>query len=123
MGVDSGFWRGRLEAAVAFRRSLELNATAYRLVHGEADLLPSLIVDRYGDVLVLQALSQGMDRLVPTLVPILVELTGAGRALEEQAAGVPARLMAALGVTQREARALGDRLNELLRNLEATLAE
>jgi 23S rRNA (cytosine1962-C5)-methyltransferase len=75
--VDRGFWRGRLAAAVAFRKSLGLNATAYRLVHGEADLLPSLIVDRYGDVLVLQALSQGMDRLVPTLVPILVELTGA----------------------------------------------
>ena len=54
---------------------------------------------------------------------VLVELTGAGRALEERAAGVPARLMAALGVTPAEARALGDRLNELLRNLEATLAE
>jgi 23S rRNA (cytosine1962-C5)-methyltransferase len=75
--VDSGFWRGRLEAALAFRKSLGLNATAYRLVHAEADLLPSLIVDRYADVLVLQALSQGMDRLVPTLVPMLVELTGA----------------------------------------------
>ncbi|MEO8683094.1 MAG: class I SAM-dependent rRNA methyltransferase, partial [Vicinamibacterales bacterium] len=54
-----------------------IDATAYRLVHGEADLLPSLIVDRYADYLVLQALSQGMDRLVPTLVPLLVELTGA----------------------------------------------
>ena len=75
--VDAAFWRGRLEAAVRFRTSLGLDATAYRLVHGEADLLPSLIVDRYGDVLVLQALSQGMDRLVPTLVPMLVDLTGA----------------------------------------------
>ena len=42
-----------------------IDATAYRLVHGEADLLPSLIVDRYGDYLVVQALSQGMDRLLP----------------------------------------------------------
>ena len=49
--------------------------SAFRLVHGEADLLPSLIVDRYGDYLVLQALSQGMDRLAPTLVRLLVELT------------------------------------------------
>ena len=56
---------------------LEINATAYRLVHGEADLLPSLIVDRYDDYLVMQALSQGMDRLTPTLVRLLVELTGA----------------------------------------------
>ncbi len=75
--IDRAFWRARLEAAIAFRQSLGLDATAYRLVHGEADLLPSLIVDRYGDVLVLQALSQGMDRLTSTLVPLLVELTGA----------------------------------------------
>ena len=46
-------------------------------MHGEADLLPSLIVDRYGDYLVMQTLSQGMDRLAPTLVKLLVELTGA----------------------------------------------
>jgi 23S rRNA (cytosine1962-C5)-methyltransferase len=75
--VDAAFWRARLEAALAFRASLNLDATAYRLVHGEADLVPSLIVDRYDDALVLQALSQGMDRLLPTLVPMLVELTGA----------------------------------------------
>jgi len=75
--VDAAFWRHRLETAIRFRDSLEIDATAYRLVHGEADLLPSLIVDRYADYLVLQALSQGMDRLVPTLVPLLVELTGA----------------------------------------------
>lgn len=75
--VDAAFWRARLENAIGFRTALRLGATAYRLVHGEADLLPSLIVDRYADVLVLQALSQGMDRLVPTLVPMLVELTGA----------------------------------------------
>ena len=46
-------------------------------MHGEADLLPSLVVDRYDDYLVMQALSQGMDRLTPTLVRLLVELTGA----------------------------------------------
>ena len=75
--IDEAFWRGRLKAAIDFRASLGMNATAYRLVHGEADLLPSLIVDRYGDYLVLQALSQGMDALLPTLIPLLVELTGA----------------------------------------------
>ena len=48
-----------IDAAIAFRASLGIDATAYRLVHGEADLLPSLIVDRYGDYLVVQALSQG----------------------------------------------------------------
>lgn len=75
--IDDAFWRARLLAAIRFRDSLKLNATAYRLVHGEADLLPSLIVDRYGDYLVMQTLSQGMDRLSPTLVRLLVELTGA----------------------------------------------
>ncbi len=63
--------------AIRFRDSLQINATAFRLVHGEADLLPSLIVDRYGDYLVMQTLSQGMDRLAPELVKLLVEITGA----------------------------------------------
>ncbi len=67
-------WRARLEAAIAFRSSLQLDATAYRLVHGEADLLPSFVVDRYGDSLVVQALSQGTDRLLPELTRLLVEL-------------------------------------------------
>ena len=75
--VDDGFWRHRLQAAISFRESLKIDATAYRLVHGEADLLPSLIVDRYGDYLVVQALSQGMDHQLPALTPMLAELTGA----------------------------------------------
>jgi 23S rRNA (cytosine1962-C5)-methyltransferase len=61
----------RLDAAIAFRQSLDIDASAYRLIHGEADLLPSLIVDRYGDYLVVQALSQGMDRLLPAVVSAL----------------------------------------------------
>ena len=75
--IDTAFWRERLERAISFREILEIDATAYRLIHGEADLLPSLVVDRYGDYLVMQALSQGMDRLTPALVPLLVELTEA----------------------------------------------
>ena len=66
--------RVRLERALAFRTSLSLDATAFRLVHGEADLLPSLVVDRYADHLVLQTLSQGMDRLTPVIVDALTEL-------------------------------------------------
>jgi 23S rRNA (cytosine1962-C5)-methyltransferase len=72
--ADEALIRRRLKAAIAFRTSLRIDATAYRLVHGEADLLPSLIVDRYGDYLVLQALSQGMDRLMPALVTMLGDL-------------------------------------------------
>jgi 23S rRNA (cytosine1962-C5)-methyltransferase len=77
VGVDAAFWRTRLQAAIAFRQLLKIDASAYRLVHAEADLIPSFIVDRYGDYLVVQALAQSTDRLLPTLVPILVELTGA----------------------------------------------
>jgi 23S rRNA (cytosine1962-C5)-methyltransferase len=67
-------WRERLEGAIGFRKTLEIKGAAFRLVHGEADLLPSLVVDRYGDWLVLQALSQGMDRMLPQITNQLVEL-------------------------------------------------
>jgi len=72
--ANAALIRTRLEQAIAFRAGLAVDASAYRLVHSEADLLPSLIVDRYGDVLVLQALSQGMERLTPTIVEALNEL-------------------------------------------------
>lgn len=71
--ADEALWRRRLDAAVRFRESLHLDATAYRLVHAEGDLLPSLVVDRYGDYLVLQSLSQGVERLLPTITRLLVE--------------------------------------------------
>jgi 23S rRNA (cytosine1962-C5)-methyltransferase len=72
--IDESLVRARLEASIRFRESLTLDATAYRLVHGEADLLPSLVVDRYGDYLVIQALSQGVDRLLPAITQHLREL-------------------------------------------------
>jgi 23S rRNA (cytosine1962-C5)-methyltransferase len=72
--ADLALLRTRLEQAIAYRLSLAMDATAYRLVHAEADLLPSLVVDRYGDVVVVQALSQAIDRLLPDLTAMLVEL-------------------------------------------------
>jgi 23S rRNA (cytosine1962-C5)-methyltransferase len=72
--ADAALWARRLAQAVEFRQSLAIDATAYRLVHGEADRLPSLIVDRYGDYLVVQALSQGVDRLLPDITRQLAEL-------------------------------------------------
>ena len=72
--ADRDLWRVRLLQAIQFRASLNIDATAYRLVHGEADLMPSFVVDRYGDYLVLQALSQGIDRLLPDLTELLEEL-------------------------------------------------
>src|SRR6187402_82134 len=72
--ADESLLLARLERAIRFRESLNLDATAYRLVHGEADLLPSLVVDRYGEYLVVQTLSQGMDRLLPAFTAMLVGL-------------------------------------------------
>jgi 23S rRNA (cytosine1962-C5)-methyltransferase len=72
--ADAALIRARIARAAAFRRGLAIDATAYRVVHGEADLLPSLVVDRYGDYLVVQALSQGMDRLLGDVVPALVDV-------------------------------------------------
>jgi 23S rRNA (cytosine1962-C5)-methyltransferase len=72
--VDRAFWRSRLEQALQFRNRLAIDATAYRLVHGEGDLLPSLVVDRYGDYVVVQSLSQGTDRLLPEFSALLTEL-------------------------------------------------
>ena len=77
------FIERRLAAAIAYRQLLQLDATAYRLVHGEADRLPSLIVDKYGDHLVVQALSQGIDRRLPEITAALVKLV--------QPAGILAR--------------------------------
>ena len=72
--ADDALIRRRIEAALAFRQTLGIDASAFRLVHGEADLLPSLIVDRYGDYLVVQALSQGADALLPFVVSTLQEV-------------------------------------------------
>jgi 23S rRNA (cytosine1962-C5)-methyltransferase len=72
--ADDALLRSRIEAAVAFRNSLKIDATAYRLIHGEGDLLPSLIVDRYGEFIVVQTLSQGMDRWLPEIKETLRDL-------------------------------------------------
>jgi 23S rRNA (cytosine1962-C5)-methyltransferase len=71
--ADDALIETRIRNALAFREKLAIDASAYRLVHGEADLLPSLIVDRYGEYLVIQALSQGMDRLTSLVVSTLNE--------------------------------------------------
>ena len=72
--ADDALIRKRIEAALAFRRTLAIDATAYRVIHGEADLLPSLVVDRYGDYLVVQTLSQGSDKLLPVIVAALQDI-------------------------------------------------
>lgn len=70
--IDREWWRRRIIEA-AGRRSIPAETNAYRLIYSEGDLLPSLIVDRYDDVLTLQTLSQGTDALKSLLTEILVE--------------------------------------------------
>ena len=72
--VDRAFFTERLRGAAEYRRTVLENTEAYRLVCGEADQLPSLIVDRYGDYFVMQTLSQATERNKSLFVEILVEL-------------------------------------------------
>ncbi len=67
------FWAGRLDRALALRRSVLPDAEAVRLVHGEADLLPGLVVDRYRDVLSVQTLTAAMDGMRETVFDLLQE--------------------------------------------------
>lgn len=72
--LAEAFLRDRLAAAIRWRETVAPDAAACRLVHGEGDGLPSLIVDRYGDYLVVQTLSQAAERLKAEIVAALVEL-------------------------------------------------
>ena len=72
--IDRAFWKKRLEAAIRSRPKAFEKEGACRLVFSEADFLPGLIIDRYGEVLVLQTLSLGQDRLKAMWVELLAEL-------------------------------------------------
>jgi 23S rRNA (cytosine1962-C5)-methyltransferase len=74
--IDGAFWRRRLQSSIDRRSSLLRpgETTGCRLVNAESDLLPGLIVDSYGDYLVLQSLTLGIERVKPELTSILAEL-------------------------------------------------
>jgi 23S rRNA (cytosine1962-C5)-methyltransferase len=72
--IDRTFFRERLASALGHRERVVHNSDAYRLVFSEGDLLPGLIVDRYGPYLALQTLNQGMDRARDVIVDCLEEL-------------------------------------------------
>lgn len=72
--VDRDLLRRRLERAWAHRQRLLPDTTACRVVFGEADFLPGLIVDKFGDVLVVQTLALGIDRWLPEIVDMLDEI-------------------------------------------------
>jgi 23S rRNA (cytosine1962-C5)-methyltransferase len=73
--INRDFYLQRLRAAVAHRCTVVRHGSdAYRVVHGEADLLPALVVDRYGDYLVMQTLDQGMDAAKSEIASCLSEI-------------------------------------------------
>ncbi len=76
--LSASWWHGRLAASLARRASLlDDNTNTCRLVHGEGDALPSLVVDRYDRWLVVQFLSAGLEAFRAEIVTALIELTGA----------------------------------------------
>ena len=72
--IDRSFLRRRLLGAIALRRHLQGRTNAVRLVHSEGDLLPGLIVDRYGDYLSVQVHTAGVERMRGIVMDLLVEL-------------------------------------------------
>ena len=72
--LDRAFFLKRIAAAEEYRKRVVRNTTAYRLIHGEGDQLPGLVIDRYGDCFTIQTLNQGMDRAKAEIVGVLEEL-------------------------------------------------
>jgi 23S rRNA (cytosine1962-C5)-methyltransferase len=88
--VDAAFFRGRIEKALALREALPAakHTNALRLVNGESDGLPGLIVDRYADVAVAQFLSAGVERWRDPILDLLCEITGCSAVFERSDAEV-----------------------------------
>ncbi len=72
--IDFGFFKSRIESALAHRLHLFPDSKTYRVVNGESDYLPGLIIDRYGPVIVTQVVSAGMERM-KTLIYDVIEST------------------------------------------------
>jgi 23S rRNA (cytosine1962-C5)-methyltransferase len=86
--IDAAFFERRLATAIALRARLAVPSDGVRLVHGEADGLPGLVVDRYGDLLSAQFLATGVERWKPVIADTLLKLTGCTRLYERSDAGV-----------------------------------
>ncbi|MBT9599520.1 MAG: class I SAM-dependent methyltransferase [Vitreoscilla sp.] len=88
--IDAGFFQRRIATAVALRQRMAVASDGVRLVHGEADGLPGLVVDRYGDLLSAQFLSAGTERWKAPIADALLQATGCSRLYERSDASVRA---------------------------------
>ena len=95
--IDREWWRLRIQNAAGRRSAIAAKANAYRLLYSEGDLVPSLILDRYDDILALQTLSQGSDAIKPLLVELLIEEFGPQAIVERN--DVRVRLLEGLPLT------------------------
>jgi 23S rRNA (cytosine1962-C5)-methyltransferase len=86
--VDHALMKRRVDAALALRTRLPIDSDGVRLIHGEADGLPGLVVDRYADTLVAQFLAAGTERWKQGLADVLCERTGCTRLHERSDSGV-----------------------------------
>ncbi len=86
--IDAAFFQRRIESAVAVRARLPIASDAVRLIHGESDGLPGLIVDRYGDTLVAQFGTAGTERWKAVIADALLAATGLTRLYERSDASV-----------------------------------
>ena len=80
--IDAGFFERRIAKALAIRARLPIASDGRRLIHGEADGLPGLVVDRYADTLVAQFLSAGVERWKPVIADLLLTASGLARLYE-----------------------------------------
>jgi 23S rRNA (cytosine1962-C5)-methyltransferase len=94
--IDRAFFLRRIAQAEAYRKRVVTESEAYRLVHGEGDQLPGLVIDRYGDYLTVQTLDQGMDRAKAEIVSCLEELFAPRGIVERNDAAVRKREALAL---------------------------
>ena len=89
--IDASFFIAACASAVSARARFDINSDAMRLVHGESDGLPGLIVDRYGDTLVAQFLASGAERWKALLADALLAATGLSKLYERSDASGRAR--------------------------------
>src|SRR6185312_243704 len=88
--IEKPFFEEKLKSAIQLRNHLPAarHTNALRLVHGESDGLPGLVVDRYADVLVAQFLAAGVERWREPILDALMELTGCAAVFERSDAEV-----------------------------------
>jgi len=86
--IDEAFFQRKIQAAIALRGRMPIASDAVRLIHGEADGLPGLIVDRYGSTLCAQFLSAGTEKWKNVIADLLLAATGLTRLYERSDSGV-----------------------------------